>query len=258
MKETIEETPIIRKSLAWWGAYTLAVTLVLLLAVIFTLIISYALDGEEGKVKNGPRLGTRGKNFDQHFSATKENVVLYEEAIKLSESYKNGVGVLKDFKLADEAREKAVEFGEKAAFELRLAAAAARTSVQVQAVLDLCRSDPRLSDHRLLGRCFLKASILGDPDASDRLAEEIGKRATDGISVEEPALFLKRWIFISQPADPSYPKYLYGLLNVCAAKTNSPKCGKYRDQIAHAWVLDERSAQAFSRELLEDILAELK
>lgn len=258
MKETIEETPIIRKSLAWWGAYTLAVTLVLLLAVIFTLIISNARDGEEGKVKNGPRLGTRGKNFDQHFSATNENVVLYEEAIKLSESYKNGVGVLKDFKLADEAREKAVEFGEKAAFELRLAATAARTSVQVQAVLDLCRSDPRLSDHRLLGRCFLKAAILGDPDASDRLAEEIGKRATDGISVHEPAPFLKRWVLISQPDDPSYQKYLYGLLNVCAATTHSQKCGKYRDEIARAWVLDERSAQAFSRQFLEDILSELK
>jgi hypothetical protein len=254
MKETIEETPIIRKSLAWWGLFSLAVTLVLLLAVTITLIFSIGRDGEEGKVKNGPRLETRGENFDQHFSATKENVVLHEEAIKLSESYKNGVGVLKDFQLADEAREKAVKFGEKAAFELRLAAAAARTSAQIQAVLGLCRSDPRLSDDRLLGRCFLKASILGDPDASDRLAE-IGKRATNAFSQEigVPAPFLKR-----VSTEPGYPFYVYGLLNVCAAKTHSQKCGEYRDEIARVWVLNELSAQAFSRQLMEDVLAELE
>jgi len=250
MKETIEETPIIRKSLAWWGLFSLAVTLVLLLAGTITLIFSI---GRDGNGRDGR--DATGENFDQHFSATKQNVVLHEEAIKLSESYKNGVGVLKDFKLAEEAREKAVKFGEKAALELRLAAVAARTSAQIQAVLGLCRSDPRLSDDRLLGRCFLKASILGDPDASDRLAE-IGKRATNVSSPEigVPPPFLKRWV----STEPGYPFYVYGLLNVCAAKTHSQKCGEYRDEIARVWVLNELSAQAFSRQLMEDVLAELK
>jgi hypothetical protein len=62
----------------------------------------------------------------------------------------------------------------------------------------------------------------------------------------------------NEPEQPIYPIFVYALLNVCSAKTHHLKCTQCRDELAQAWAMDESLAQAFSRELMQDIEAELK
>jgi beta-glucosidase-like glycosyl hydrolase len=226
-----------------WALRGLAVFGVVSLLVL--LFVSLVPRFQGGSVDVGRSPEERASLHVQQLAEAKRRMMFYDNSMFLAERYAKGDGVLKDFKLADQHREEAQQHGQAALTALRRAGDLARSAEQVQAVIDYYRADRRLRDDRLLGKCYLKAALLGVPGAADRLAEDLGLPATN--------------LSPTNSQTESYLIYVYGLLNVCSAKTHHQKCAQYRDELARQGaVASEVGAQSFSRELMQEIEAELK